>query len=195
MVLRINKLLSLFLTVSICIACFVGCQDNSKNDAKNEEPKNAVEAKYETLPYENYVIRADYWYDEIEGKLNHVNLQFGDSDLILLSTFDEYKAANIYDLERSEEFFEENALLAMKYTHSSSDEPIELVDIAIKDGKLYPVISMELPPNHNICADIKDTYIVADVKKSDVKKYAFGEVLAINLANENDGSVYHEKFE
>ena len=142
MIPKMSKVLSLFLAVILPIACFVGCQDNSKNDAKNEEPKNAVEAKYDTLPYENSVIRADQWYDETEKKLHEVNLRFGDSDLLLLSTFDEYKAANIYNLERGKEFFEKNALLVMKYTHSASDEPIELVDIAIKDGKLYPVVSM-----------------------------------------------------
>ena len=186
MISRINKILSLILTVIFCIGCFVGC------DAFK---KNAVEAKYETLSYENHVIRADQWYDEVEEKLHEVNLRFGDSDLLLLSTFDEYKAADIFDLEKSEEFFTENALLVMKYHHTSSDEPIELVDIAIKDGKLYPVVSMELPPDHNICDDIRDTLIIADVKKSDVEKYSFGDVLAINLADETRGSVYHEKFE
>ena len=93
------------------------------------------------------------------------------------------------------EFFTENALLVMQYTHTASDEPIELVDIAIKDGKLYPVISMKLPPDHAVCTDIQDTYIIADVRKSDVEKYSFGEVLALNLADETRGSVHHEKFE
>ena len=115
--------------------------------------------------------------------------------MLTLSTFEEYEAASIYDLERDEEFFGESALLVIKYEHTSSDKPIELVDIAIKKGKIYPVVSMELPPDHNITADEKTTLIIADVKKSDVEKYSFGEVLAINLADENDGSVYHEKFE
>ena len=186
MISRIGKVLSLIFSVIFCIGCFVGC------DAFK---KNAVEAKYDTLPYENQVIRADHWYDEAEKKLHEVNLRFGDSDLLLLSTFDEYKAANIYDLERSEEFFTENALLVMQYTHSSSDEMIEFIDIAIKDGKLYPVVSMDLSPEQNITADTKNTFIIAGVKKCDIEKYSFGEVLAINLSNESRGSVYHDRFE
>ena len=183
MISKIHKVLSLVLATVFCMACFVGCKDR----------KNPVEAKYETLPYENCVFRKFYYTNA--GKAEQVNLSFDDSDLILLSTYDEYKSANIYDLARSEDFFEENALLVMRYTHSSSDEPIELVDIAIKDGKLYPVVSMELPPDHTVCADFKYTLIIADVKKSDVRKYEFGEVLALNLADENDGSIHHDKFE
>ena len=184
MVLRISKFSALILSVTLLIGGFIGC------DALK---KNPVEAKYETLPYENCVFRKFYYTNA--GKAEQVNLSFDDSDLILLSTYDEYKAANIYDLARSEDFFEENALLVMQYTHSSSDEPIELVDIAIKDGKLYPVVSMELLRGQNICMDNRYTYIIADVKKSDVENYSFGEVLALNLADETYGSVFHERFE
>ena len=175
----------LALTIIICIYCFVGCF----------EKKNPVEAKYDTLPYENHVIKPEQWYDETEKKLHFIDLKFGDSDLILLSTFDEYKAANIYNFEKSEDFFTENALLVMRYHHTSTDEPIELVDIAIKDGKLYPVVSMDLSPEQNITTDTKNTFIIADVKKCDIEKYSFGEVLAINLSNESRGSVYHDRFE
>ena len=184
--LRIKKVGLAFLTIIICTYCLVGC---------SAWGKNPVEAKYDTLPYENHVIKPEQWYDETEKKLHFINLKFGDSDIILLSTFDEYKAANIYNFEKSEDFFTENALLVMRYHHTSSDEMIEFVDIAIKDGKIYPVVSMDLPPNSNVCADIQYTLIIADVKKSDVEKYSFGEVLAINISNENDGSHYHEKFE
>lgn len=184
MISRISKVLSLFFAVIFCIGCFVGC------DAFK---KNAVEAKYDTLPYGEYVVR-DFYYNTGNNP-ERVNLSFGDSDLILLSTFDEYKAANIYDLERDEEFFTENALLVMQYTHSSSDEMIEFVDIAIKDGKIYPVVSTSFAADQNLCDDIKDTLIIADVKKSDVEKYSFGKLLAINLKDETLGSKHHEKFE
>ena len=178
--LRINKVLLLVSAIIICASCFVGC---------SAWGKNPVEVKYDTLPYDGYVVRAANRTDR------PINLQFGDSYIILLATFEEYEAASIYNLERDESFFEENALLVMRYHHSSSDEMIELVDIAIKDGKIYPVVSMDLPPDSVICMDLNDTLIIADVKKSDVEKYSFGEVLAINLTNKDKGSVYHEKFE
>ena len=183
---KTRKILMFILTAIICASCLVGC---------SAWEKNPVEAKYDTLPYDGYVIKADQWYDEAEQKLHFIDLKFGDSDLILLSTFDEYKAANFNNFEKSEEFFAENALLVIRYHHSSSDEPIELVDIAIKDGKIYPVVSMDLPPDHGANTDSKNTLIISDVKKSDIEKYSFGEVLALNLSNEDAGSVHHKKFE
>ena len=76
MISRISKVLSLIFTVIFCIGCFVGC------DAFK---KNAVEAKYDTLPYGEYVVR-DFYYNTGNNP-ERVNLSFGDSDLILLSTF------------------------------------------------------------------------------------------------------------
>ena len=184
--LRISRFLALILAVVICIGGFIGC-DILK--------RNPVEAKYDTLPYGDYVVRADSWYDKVEDKSYSVTLKFGDGDLILLTSLDELTAANIHDLERSEDFFEENALLVMQYTHSSSDEMIEFVDIAIKEGKLYPVVSTSFAANQPLCDNIKDTLIIADVKKSDVEKYSFGKLLAINLEEETLGSKHHEKFE
>ena len=178
--LRIKKTWLSFLTVILCIGCFVGC---------SAWGKNPVEAKYDTLPYDGYVIRQ-------KNLTNHpIHLNFGDSDIILISSLDEFEASGIYDYERDEDFFKENALLVMQYTHSSSDKMIEFVDIAIKDGKIYPVVSMELPPYAPICCDIIDTLIITDVKKDDIKNYSFGEVLALNLADENEGSVHHKRFE
>ena len=202
--LRIRNVLLLLITLSITIGCFVGCSilptdgdasDDQNNNAAQGENKNPVEAKYDTLPYSDYVIMKNSWYDESREEHIEIKFDLGGSDMLVISTFEEYAAAGIYDFERDEEFFVENSLLVMKYTYTSSDEMIEFIDIAIKDGKLYPVVSMEHIPGTPITDDYNWIYIIADVKKSDIENYSFGEVLALNLADENDGSVYHEKFE
>ena len=169
-----RKILLFLLTVLTAAGCFVGC---------SSEPKNPVEAKYDTLDYENYVVITDAYHD------------IPDVQMLIISTFDEYEEIAIDGILKDEGFFDENSLLVVKYTHSKENDPIDLVDIAIKDGKLYPVVLMELAPDQNITAGMDATLYVVDVKKSDVERYALGEVLAINLADETRGSQYHERFE
>ena len=174
--LRIRKLLPILLIAIIAISCFAGC---------SSEPKNAVSKKYKTLPYGDYVVISDV----------HVAYSIGEGDILMFSTFDEYEESHINGLPKDEGFFDENALLVIRFRHSMGNDPLDLVDIAIKNGKLYPVISMELAPDQNSTAGADATLYVVDVKKSDIENYSFGEVLAINLADETRGSQYHEKFE
>ena len=174
--LRIRKFLPILLIAIIAISCFSGC---------SSEPKNAVSKKYKTLPYGDYVVISDV----------HVAYSIGDGDIHMFSTFEEYEESHINEPIKDESFFDENALLLIRFLHSMGDDPIDLVDIAIKNGKLYPVISMELAPDQNSTTGADATLYVVDVKKSDIDKYSFGEVLAINIADETRGSQYHEKFE
>ncbi len=179
---QIKKLIALLLTISSMIMLF-SCEFGT-NDPYTEEPLTNAEKiaeKYQTIPFENSFIQY--------GNIYALGMK---TDVITVNSVEEFNQTGL-DLEYSEEFFEVKALLFICFTHSSSEKFTELSDLAVKDGVIHPVITInrlgEIVPD-----DIEKSLIVCELKKSDISA-SFGDLLVINSFDTSRGSIHHEKFE
>lgn len=96
------------------------------------------------------------------------------------------------DLEYSEEFFRANVIMMVLFTFASSDKDIEFKDIAIKGGKFYPIFETSSPKRggYQTCDTMKELYVIECSR--DVLNYEFGQTLALNRNDVNNGSAYHD---
>lgn len=90
-------------------------------------------------------------------------------------------------------FFESRALVLVCFCHSSTEKLLELTQLAIKDGALCPVVTID--SQGDLSTNIVYSYITAEVLRDDVAELAAGELLVINNYDPTQGSSHHARFE
>ena len=167
--------------LSIMIIALVGCCDCPKDDDNN---KNVV-PQYDTI-FSN-AIRVCDLYGDVK------NWDYS-SKLEIVTSLADLEKFNILGEGYTEEYFEYNVILLINFMFASSDTNIEYKNLAIQNGKFYPIFETNSPlPNEPNTDDAGHSIFVVTAPIW-VTNYEFGETLVINRRDVtlNTGSCYHE---
>ncbi|MBQ8344816.1 MAG: hypothetical protein IJY42_00950 [Clostridia bacterium] len=198
------KRLSLMLAL-VLILLLAGCQqggepqgtttpqETTTEGVTTTEPQgtqNPVAAKYETVAFENLVIHpSESVYVEI--------WTWGEQNVFFIDRRSDLEPFGLEEtLNYEESFFEEKSLIFFRFVRKYSEEIVELTGIAVKDGTLCPVLTIDPPgPGENSSTSFVDTLITVEVEKDALNGRTAGEILIINLTYPDQGSWKYHKFE
>ena len=110
----------------------------------------------------------------------------------IVTAMSEFEKFNILGTSYSEEFFEHYVVMLIQFKSASSDHNIEFKNLALKDGKFYPIVETYSPiANEGGTTDIIYNIYMVEVSRK-ILEYEFADILVINRRDVNMGSCYHE---
>ncbi len=178
-----NKILKssivVVLLLVMAIALF-GCCNCPKDDGSSGNNTNAV-PEYDTV-FSTAIG---------EFSLSIENWNY-DTKLEVVTSLSELEKFNVFGLGYTEEYFENNVILLIKFTYASTDKNIEFKNLAVRNKKFYPIFETNSPlPNESNTDDmLADIFVVTTSKR--IMSYQFEDILVINRRGLITGSCYHE---
>ena len=175
-ILKSSTVVVLLLVMAIAL---LGCCNCPKDDGNLDNNTNAV-PEYDTVF--STAIRICHF--------NEIKNWDYKSKLETVTSLSDLEKFNILGEGYTEEYFEYNVILLIKFTYASSDDNIQFKDLAISGSKFYPIFETNSPlPNQPSTGDIGDIIFVVKAPKT---SYEFGDILVINRRDITAGSCYHE---
>ena len=164
------------------------CQKDSDTQPSGEQPASGEDVYQPRKDVPNYgriyshVTRIHF--NEYNNVLSKIEFATTREELAKFNIL-----GNILGMDEDEEvILKGNVAMLISFHYSSSDRIIEFVDVAVKDGKFYPIFATDSPIANEPSTDDEriDLYVV--VVSEEVLDYDFQEILAINRRDLNFGS-------
>ena len=177
---------SIIVLVLICVTAvtlmsFCACQKDDDTQPSGDQPQKEI-PRYDSLSarvgriYINEIIENWDYKNEIE----------------IVNSLSDLERFNILGTSYSEKYFENYVILLIMFDYRSTDKSIEFVNLALKDGKFYPIFATNSPIADELMTDdINWSLYVVGVDKR-VLDYEFADILVINRRDLRCGSGYHK---
>ena len=177
---------SLIVLVLVCVTAvtlmsFCACQKDGDTQPSGEQPRNDVPS------YDSIWSKVDRaYFEEIIESWDYKNT------IEIATSISDLEKFNVLGTQYSEDFFENYVVMLIMFNYSSSDQNIELVNIAVKDDKFYPIFATNSPIGNELnTLDIRFNLYVVSVDKK-VLDYEFEDTLVLNRRDVNRGCYYHK---
>ena len=184
---------SIITVVLLCVTAITliglcSCQKDSDTQPSGEQPTSGEQPQnvvpdYDAM-YTSGVKRMYAMEDEKFWEDSH--------DVEVITSVADWKKYDILGPAPSEYFFNNRVILLIQFRRGASDRNIEFKNLAIKDGKFYPVFAVDspTPPAPSNGVEYYKVYVIEASKA--VLEYQAGNILIINREDVTRGSCYYK---
>ena len=181
---------SIIIFVLICVTVITlmslcACQKDDDTQPSGDQSQNVNIPNYDAL--NTYGVKRMYVMD-ITGFWE------GSHAIELVTSEADWEKYDILGPVSSDVDFDNNVILLIQFRYESADRNIEFKNLAIKDGKFYPIFATNspIPPDQATSNGFKYYKIYVIKVSKNVLEYEAGNILIINRDDIAVGSTYYK---